>query len=152
MRFDNRFEGANPRRSGDIEQPAPGRVLIRPWSEDGDGNYKFCLNVKAINEGGAPERLTLQLDWDDIEYMDPRDYVLLGRGEDWQFLQGRCEGMVTTVDLEVPPGEWYLGLHPVYDLAMLEADRRRAVAAGLTERVIGKSRAGREISALSAGT
>ncbi len=151
MRIENRYPGANPRRAGDVEKLGPGRFLIRPWSEDGDGNYKFCLNVEAVNESGAPEKIALLVDWDDIEYMDCRDYVLLGRGEEWRTFQGSVEGMVTTVEVEVPPGEWYLGLHPVYDQEAFEDDRRAAVGAGFSERVIGRSREGREVVALFAG-
>ena len=151
MRIENAFEGANPRQAADVEELAAGRFLIRPWSEDGDGNYKFCLNVRALNEGAA-QRVQLRIDWEDIEYMDCRDYVLLGRGDEWRSFPGSVAGAVTTVELEIPPGEWYLGLHPLYDFARLEEDRRRAVGAGFTERVIGKSHEGRDVVALSAGS
>ncbi len=151
MRIENRYPGANPRRAGDVEKLGPGRFVIRPWSEDGDGNYKFCLNVEVVNDSDAPQALSLLIDWDDIEYMDCRDYVLLGRGEEWRFFPGSVEGMTTTVELEVPPGEWFLGLHPVYDFEAFEDDRRAAVEAGFTERAIGKSRGGREVVALSVG-
>ena len=151
MRLCNRYPGANPRRASDVEKVAPDRFLIHPWSEDGDGNYKFCLNVEAVNESDAPERVTLLIDWNDIEYMDCRDYVLLGRGEEWQPVTGEVQGMVAMFELTVPPGDWFLGLHPVYDLEAFADDRRAAVEAGLAERVFGKSHGGRELVAFSAG-
>jgi hypothetical protein len=151
VRIENRYPGANPRRAGDVEKLGPDSFLVRPWSEDGDGNYKFCLNVEAVNDSDAPERLELLVDWNDIEYMSCRDYVLLGRDEDWRVFPGTVDVMATNVSLEVPPGEWYLGLHPVYDAERLEDDCRLAVEAGLERRAIGASREGREIAALSAG-
>jgi len=139
VRIVNNFEGANPSQPEAIEILAADRARVRPFSEDGDANYKFCLNIKAINEGSAAEPLTLEIDWDDLEYMDCRDYVLVGWGDNWRSVEGRVAGAVTTVDLTVEPGEWYIGLHPVYDLSAFEADRARAVAGGFAERVVGRS-------------
>ena len=156
MHIDNAYPGANPPLSEDVVSVGENSFLIRPWSEDGDGNYKFRLNVKVINEASTPEPLHLAVDWDDVKYMGDRDYILLGptqagTGPEWRWAWGQVEGAVTSVDLTVPPGEWYLGLHPVHDLAMFEEDRRRATAAGLTEEVIGQSTHGRDLVALSAG-
>ncbi len=151
MRLCNRYPGANPRRASDVEKVAPDRFLIQPWSEDGDGNYKFCLNVEAINESGSPEPVTLLIDWDDLEYMDCRDYVLIGRHDEWQSVQGKVDGAMTAVELEVPPGEWFIGLHPVYDFDMFESDRVKAVAAGFESFKFGKSFEDREMTGLSIG-
>ena len=151
MRIDCQFEGANPHAASDAKMLTADTALVRPWSEDGDGNYKFCLNVKVVNDSANPAPLTLKIDWDDAEYMECRDYVLIGRDDQWTSVPGVVEGTVTTVSLTVPPGTWYVGLHPVYDLARFDADRRRAVQAGFVERVIGKSHEGRAITALSIG-
>jgi hypothetical protein len=151
VRITNEFLGANPVAPGSIEEAGAGRFVIRPYSEDGDGNYKFCLNVKVLNPGQADERVTLDIDWADAEYMDCRDYVLLGWGDQWRSIQGKMAGTVTTVDLTVPPGEWYVGLHPVYDLAALHEDCQQAVKAGFEQRDIGVSYAGREMVALTIG-
>ena len=151
IRIVNDFEGANPSAAEAIEQVEPGVVRVRPYSEDGDGNYKFCLNIRAVNEGIEAEPVRLEIEWDDAEYMGPRDSVLIGWGDAWTRVQGRNEGTVTHVDLSVPPGEWSIGLHPEYDLGAFEADRRRAVDGGFSERVIGKSHAGRDLVALTIG-
>jgi hypothetical protein len=151
MRIFNRFEGANPRRASDVEKLAPDRFLLHPWSEDGDGNYKFCLNVEAVNDSPDPRKVTLLIDWEDLEYMDCRDYVLVGRDEKWEFFQGRIDGMITVVEAVVPPGEWFVGLHPVYDLDRCDDDCRRAVESGFDERVYGRSGEDRELVSLSVG-
>ncbi|UCD38682.1 MAG: hypothetical protein JSW54_04170, partial [Fidelibacterota bacterium] len=135
----------------DVEKLAPGRFLIHPWSEDGDGNYKFHLNVRVINDSGEPESLDLQIEWDDPEYMECRDYVLLGKGEQWEFCQARLSGTISTVQLTIPPGEWFIALHPVYDLESFQKDCQHAVSIGLEDKVIGVSQGGRNIIALSCG-
>ncbi len=151
MLIDNQFEGANPSSAEDVQMLAPDRAAIRPWSEDGDGNYKFCLNVKAVNDSPGPAPLALQIDWQDAGYMADRDYVLLGRDDQWRSIGGRVNGTVTMVHLTVPPGAWYVGLHPVYDLGMFEADCRWAAQAGFVQSVVGRSYLDRPIMALSAG-
>jgi hypothetical protein len=151
MRIEHRFEGANPQRAQDVEKIARDRFLIRPWSEDGDGNYKFRLNVRLINDTERPQPLTLHIDWQDLEYMSDRDYILSGRHETWRLVPAHIEGTVAEATLEVLPGAWYVGLHPVYDLGVFERERGWAVASGFTDRVIGRSHAGRDIVALSVG-
>jgi len=151
MRICNRYPGANPRRASDVEKVAPDRFLVQPWSEDGDGNYKFCLNVEAVNDSGAPEPVTLLIDWDELDYMGFRDYVLVGRDREWRFVPGKVDGAVTAVEMEVPPGEWFVGLHPVYDLEMFESDRLKATAGGFESFTFGGSFEERGITGLSIG-
>jgi hypothetical protein len=151
MRICNRYPGANPRRASDVEKLAPNRFLLRPWSEDGDGNYKFCLNVEAINETGKPQDLKLLVDWDDLEYMSCRDYIMVGRDEQWTSFPGKLDGMISELDVVVPPGDWYLGMHPVYDFEHFEADCRIAVDAGFESFEFGKTGDRRAMTALSAG-
>jgi Zinc carboxypeptidase len=151
MKIDNRYEGANPRLPGDMVELSPNHWRLHPWSEDGDGNYKFCLNVKAVNDTKAIQALILEVEWADSEYMDCRDYLFIGRDEDWTFVPGRLEGTRSIIEMQIPPGQWYLSMHPVYDLPNFEEDRRRAIANGFQESVIGRSQGGREIVALSCG-
>ena len=151
MKIDNCYEGANPRMPGDVEKLASNHFLVRPWSEDGDGNYKFNLNIKAINDTDSPEPLDLQIDWADLEYMGDRDYVFLGKGEQWEFCSAQIAGSISTVQLTIPPGEWFIALHPIYDLESFQKDRRRAVSMGMEERIVGVSQGGRDIVALSCG-
>ena len=151
IRVVNDFEGANPADAAAVETLAPGRFRIAPFSEDGDGNYKFCLNVKVINDADHPQPVTLEIDWDDQQYMDARDYVLVGWGDAWRPVEGKIAGDVTTVETTIEPGEWYVALHPVYDLARFDADRKSATAGGFRERVVGESAQGRPIVALEIG-
>jgi len=147
----NDFEGANPQGKEGVKLEAPGKFLIRPWSEDGDGCYKFCLNVKARNESGVPAPIELHIEWEDAEYMDCRDYVLLGKGDDWRSLPATVSGTMASVTLTIPPGESYIAMHPVYDLKMLDAERKVAKKSGFSEKIFGKTFEGRDMVALSIG-
>ncbi|MCX7803713.1 MAG: M14 family zinc carboxypeptidase [Planctomycetota bacterium] len=149
--IENDFECANPGGPGGVERIGPDEFLIRPWSEDGDGNYKFRLDVAAVNGSGTTARLRLRIDWEDREYMDCRDYVLIGRGAEWRWVPAAVEGSVVSATADVPPGRWNICMHPTYDFESLAADRRRAREAGFSEEVFGKSFEGRDMVALSAG-
>lgn len=151
MRIINDFEGANPPAPGGIERTAEAQFIVRPWSEDGDGNYKFRLNVVIVNDGAASQEVDFRVAWGDEEYMRARTYVLLGRGPSWRTIEAAVEGDTTHATLIVPPGEWYLGLTPAYDLPMAAEDLARAAAGGLREQVYGRSYYGRDLYALSAG-
>lgn len=151
MRIIDDYEGANPSSKDAIEQTGDAQFVIHPWSEDGDGNYKFNLNVKIVNEKATSQQAELSVCWANELWMCDRDYVLLGRGPSWRHIQGEVERATTHVEMTVPPGEWYLGLSPVYDLGMFAADRERAVAAGFQQEVYGQSYQGRDLYALSIG-
>lgn len=147
------FEGANPPSNRAIENPSASHFVLRPWSEDGDGGYLYRLNVRIVNEETITEQAHLTLEWgdDDPENMRDRGHVLLGRGASWRHVDGRVEGDRSVVSLAVPPGEWYLGLCPRYDLDAYAADREQMLEAGFVERVYGRSYEGRNLSAYYAG-
>ena len=89
----NDFEGANPHAAGDVERTGDDAFVIRPYSEDGDGNYKFNLLVGVANRSRKPVEAAFVVDWADAEYNACRDYVLLGRSDQWrQFPAARCSG------------------------------------------------------------
>ncbi len=151
IRIINEFEGANPASPNAVERLGDSEFVIHPWSEDGDGNYKYYLNVRIVNEGASPRRADLSINWHDKKYMADRGYVRLGKESFWHHFPGRMEDTTTYVHPTVPPGEWYLGLYPIYDLTMFAADRQKAVAAGFREQVYGQSYYGRDLYALSVG-
>jgi murein tripeptide amidase MpaA len=143
-----RVEGSNPAEASAIDQVGEATFRIRPFSEDGDGNYKFALLVPVRNRGAADVTAEFVIDWQDAEYMSCRDYVLLGRAERWQWFPARCEGTVSTAKVLVPPGRWDLALHPTYGLARAARWTRRA---GLRAVELGRSREGRPLVALEGG-
>ena len=153
MRIVNDFEGANPPSAEAIERLGSQRFRIRPWTEDPSPFYKFRLNVKAINEEARTQPVELIIDWADHDpaHMVHRDYLLLGRGPAWRRIEAEVDGPLARATVMVPPGEWYLGLHPVYDLGMYATDRRKAVEAGFVEGVYGQSYLGRDLYAMTAG-
>ena len=77
------FEGANPGDAAAVEQTGESAFVIRPYSEDGDDNYKFSLLVRVSNNADRSAPAELTIDWADPVYMSCRDYVLLGRRDQW---------------------------------------------------------------------
>ena len=153
MHILNDFEGANPPSGKAIDGLDSQQFRIRPWIEVASPNYKFRLNVKIVNDEPETRQADVIVDWgeDLAEHMVHRSYVLLGRGLSWRRIEADIDGPLARATVMVPPGEWYLGLHPVHDMAMLDADRLKAREAGLVERVFGYSHLGRELYALAAG-
>jgi len=143
-----RFEGANPSGADAVERVGEAAFRIRPFSEDGDDNYKFALLVGVANRSREAVEAEFLIDWSDEQYMSCRDYVLLGRSDRWRYFPAKVEGPVARAQVTVPPGRHELALHPTYGLDRLAAWRRRAAADGpLTAREIGRTGQGRPIAA-----
>ncbi len=143
-------DGGNPRDSEDIRAQEEG-FLVVPFSEDGDGNYKFRLNVALVNDSSKVLPTRIVVEWDDPEYMSCRDYLLLTQGEDWKRFPAEVRGTTASAVIPVPPGESQLGLHPPCSYG----DFRSFVDA-LPERLlrihqVGKSLHQRDILALEVG-
>lgn len=146
------YDGANPQDAAAVKKLGEGRFRVAPFSEDGDANYKFALNVKAINPSRSDEALTLEIDWGTIAYMENRGFVYVGRGDDWRFVPGTVDGALTTVQLAIPPGETGIGLSPAYGLADHQAYLERLLpTTAFAREVIGQSDQGREIEAFRIG-
>lgn len=147
------FDGANPQSPSAIQQIDEHRFRIAPFSEDGDANYKFALNVRASNTSAASESLTLEIEWDDLVYMENRCFVHVGQGDRWDFVPTTVAGSVAIAEVTIPPGTTSIGLSPAYGLA----DHQAFVSSlptnsGFTRDVIGRSDQGREIEAFRIGS
>jgi len=146
------FEGANPHDAADVERTGESAFVIRPYSEDGDDNYKFSLLVGMSNDATRSAPVEFTVDWGDPVHMSCRDYVLLGRGDRWRYFPAEIEGGLARAEVIVPPGRHELALHPTYGL-----DRLRTWARGaeqgetLRVRELGRTRQGRPILALELG-
>ena len=148
----NDFEGANPHAAGDVDRTGDDAFVIRPYTEDGDGNYKFSLLVGVANRSRKPVEAEFVVDWADAEYNSCRDYVLLGRKDQWRYFPAGVDGPAARAKVVVPPGKWQLALHPTYGLDRLDQWRRQVeLGAPLTERELGRTAAGRTIAAFEVG-
>ena len=130
------FDGGNPQAAAAIERTADDTFLVRPFSEDGDGNYKFALHVVVRNDGAEPVPVRLLVDWDDARYMPDRDYVHVGSGEVWRYVPAVVDGTVSTVDFRCAPGDTHVGISPEYGV-----ERYGRFAAGLEAQLPAGSRA-----------
>jgi hypothetical protein len=152
IKVTNRFDGANPQQADRVEQLSDTSFRIRPYSEDGDGNYKFNLLVGVRNTADKAVDVEFLIDWEDPVYMSCRDYVLLGRTDRWRYFPAALEGTVARASVVVPPGSHQLALLPTYGLARLNAWQRRAQAGGaLRMRPLGQTPGGRTILAFELG-
>jgi hypothetical protein len=146
------FEGANPRDAAAVEQTGESAFVIRPYSEDGDDNYKFSLLVRVSNDATRWAPLDLTIDWADPVYMSCRDYVLLGRGDRWRYFPAKIDGGLGRAEVIVPPGRHELALHPTYGLDRLRTWARRAERDKTLELCeLGRTRQGRPILAWELG-
>ena len=112
-------DGGNPRSLYDIKQREDD-FYIFPFSEDGDPNYKFHMNVKVENNSKETIQVKFTINWGDTHYQGDRKYLLLCTDEDnWQSFDAKIDGPLATVTVNVPPGTSYLTLHPRYEHARL---------------------------------
>lgn len=144
-------DGGNPRTQFDIRKEE-GEFLIHPFSEDDDGNYRFRLEVKIINDSGNKALVPIHIEWGDTEHQEHRNYVLLSKREDqWEKFDATINGKKAFSVVEVPPGESILSLHPCYSYGRLQKFVNSLPETCFHVDVIGKSRHKRDIYAIESG-
>jgi len=144
-------DGGNPQKSESVWEIGLGHFGVKPYSEDGDINYKFALSIAVQNQGGEPEPVTFDFDWGDTEEMGARHFVHIGGGDDWQYLPVQCQGSVATITFLAPPGLTEVGLSPAYSLGRHTRFVSTLASKGYHALVAGKSEDGREISVYTLG-
>jgi hypothetical protein len=152
MTVEGRFDGGNPQDPRDIQQVAQGHFQVRPFSEDGDANYKFALHVRVTNGAAAPDLLALDVEWDDLAYMGARTFVHVGHAGQWEYVPAEVDGSTMRVRREIAPGVTEIGLSPAYGLAEYQACAAQLPALGFERQVLGRSARGHEIEAFHLGT
>lgn len=148
------FDGGNPRASDSIIQTSQDAFTIFPYSEDGDPNYKFRLEVKVRNPSSKKQKLKLKIEWQDITYQYLRDYVYAKHEKDknWQYISGDVHNGSTTLHLKVLPGNTYISMHPKYGYNdYLKLVRSIGVNRTIKKEMIGKTAEGRELWLLRIG-
>lgn len=110
------FDGGNPKTPDAISQTALEAFTIKPFSEDGDANYKFRLDIVATNRTADVKQIKLTIDWDEPVYQHERDYIYMKSEEDheWRYAPCYIDATSTKCNLDLPPGETYLCMHPNY--------------------------------------
>lgn len=144
-------DGGNPRLDTDII-PTPGGVLLRPFSEDGDRDCKFHMNIELVNPTGAALDTEVEIEWFNPAHPKLHDYLILHSAEDrLTWLPSTVSGSRQRASLSVPPGAHCLCLYPRYEHARLTRlldglDRRR-----FRVQTIGRSRMGRDLHGVEVG-
>lgn len=147
------IDEGNPRTEDGIRKEGSAFV-IEPYSEDGDPNYKFRLDVELLNPTSEPVETRFIIEWNDRspEHMNDRTYLLLCPSEErWVPYHAWLQGSRVSARIPVPPGRSRLAMHPPYDhkrfLGLLEALRNHPVEI----HSIGRSLHGRDIFVVESG-
>jgi hypothetical protein len=148
------FDGGNPKNPESIIQTAPNSFTIIPYSEDGDPNYKFRLDLKVLNNSSDTLKLDLTIDWQEPRFNHLRTYVYLKHSDDtnWSYHPMQVNRTQAQGIIECRAGETYVCLHPKYNYG----DYLRFVA-GIREnefikkQKIGLSPEGREVWLIKIG-
>jgi hypothetical protein len=148
LRIIGNFDGGNPQSGNAILHRGEGEFTIHPFSEDGDPNYKFRMDLKIFNTGKESRPISLTVDWETDEFMVHRDYCFLREpgAEGWRYIPAEVKKVCSLLNFQILPGESYLCLHPKYNY-----DDYLHFIHGLDEsetvkkRLLGVSREGREV-------
>ena len=142
-------DGGNPRTEYDIVEQG-NSVFLRPFSEDDDGNYRFRLNVEVINTSNDMISVPFIVEWGDSEHQEHRNYLLLGKDENWRRFAADINGTQSSAIVDVPPGNSFLCMHPSYSYQHYLNVVDKLSSNRLKPREIGKSRRQRSILAIEA--
>ena len=116
IRLISEEDGGNPRDPKDIIQNDIHRYTIRPFSENGDPNYKFRLEVVAVNPQSKPIDLQLTIDWQDTRFNQYREVVYCrnDRANDWHPSLFSIDGPLARGRICLEPGKTRICLNPRY--------------------------------------
>jgi len=119
-----KFDGGNPQCSSDIVKVDDLTFRIYPYSEDRDDNYMFRVDVRVCSSYRKSKHVTLFFEWRAWRaerYMDSRR-IFYYKHEDgeWKIKEGQVDGNVSTLTLEIPPGETIISLNPLYNYERLQ--------------------------------
>ena len=111
------FDGGNPQDPDAIIQTGPYAFLVIPFSEDGDSNYKFRLDIKAVNHFTEPQSIDLTIDWQEPRFNNLRNFVYLkhSKNPEWTYTAMEAGKSQVSGHIEINPGETDICLHPRYN-------------------------------------
>jgi len=149
------FDGGNPKDPERIHRRAPNAFTVEPYSEDGDPNYKFRLEIRVYNSSSYNEKLKLMVDWQEIAYQRFRDYVYTKHESeiDWHYRSGITKGSLSFFDIDILPGETYISMHPKYGYEnYLRLTQSMPTNGSISKQMIGKTPEGREFWLIRIGS
>ena len=145
------FDGGNPQDTDAIIQTGGNAFTVRPFSEDGDANYKFRLDIKAINRSRFTHNIDLRIDWQEPRFNHLRDYVYLKNlsERDWTRHPLIAGTEDTAGSITLKPGETHITLNPSYNYAdYLDLVNRIPMEGPVIKELVGKTSENRELWAL----
>jgi len=145
------FQGGNPQDTESIIQTGANSFLIVPFSEDEDSNYKFRLDIRALNHFANQQKVHLKIDWREPRFNYLRNHIYLKHCSDPEWVHtpmevknGQVEGRIT-----IKPGKTDISLQPRYSYQDYIRFVKGIPHNSLVEKqMIGKTAGGREFWAL----
>ena len=112
-------DGGNPRTETSIHQIDNQTFSVMPFSEDNDPNYKFRMEVRAINNSDQFRKIRLQVNWNEAVYNKYRTAIYhRSQGENgWASVSMRNDGAAISGVLTLPPGISTIASQPAYSYA-----------------------------------
>ena len=144
------FDGGNPREPNRFIRQGDNRFIIIPFSEDGDANYKFRLDVNFHNKASAPQHIQLLIDWQDLQFNKLRNHVYIrnDNDENWVYRPMHVQGSTAAGDLLLLPGITSVSLSPRYSYRDYIGTVSQLPKETFFSKVIGKTPNDREIWAI----
>jgi len=145
------FDGGNPKDQKRIIQTGLNSFDIAPFSEDGDPNYKFRLDIKVVNRSSSEQHVNLHIKWREPRFNHLRNFVYLKNDSDggWSRLTLAAGIDDTTGRIRLKPGETHITLNPKYDYAdYIDLVSRVPQEGGVVKELVGRTPEKREIWAL----
>ena len=142
------FDGGNPKEKDRIVRNGEDGIIVYPFSEDGDPNYKFRMDLLISNTGKESIPASLTVDWETEKFMMHRDYCFLRDPgtKGWRYIQGEVRKTCSFLNLPLLPGESYLCLHPKYNYDdYLQYIHGLEESEMVKKSLLGVSREGREV-------
>jgi hypothetical protein len=131
-------------------------IIDQELEVDAPTGYSFHLNVAVVNKTGAPQRMKVQINWQEPNIYDYcRDYMYIGydEGSDWRMLAIGCANGVTDTEVVFPVGKNFLCCTPKFDVADYLALLDKYAGKEIFERIeVGTSAEGYPVAALRCGS
>lgn len=141
-------DGGNPKKIEAIERNGRTIFLLRPFSEDGNPNYKFRLEVVAENHDSTPHDLNLEIQWDEPKYMHLRQELRIRgpKADQWDSILMDIEGRRAFSRIRLAPGNSDISLLPKYGYQdYLNAVEKISNNRWISKERLGISLGGREV-------
>lgn len=148
------FDGSCPQCRQGIKKNKKGTYILYPGYRQLKGDSEECpgkgsrFYTRIENNAGSLCKITLRVNWEKPERVNGHDigYFRHEKESEWTMIPGFSVGKsVIEYRLEILPGVTHIGLYPEYNYSQCADFVRKQKEAGISVKIIGKSRQERDI-------